>query len=318
MKFAITQQLQNVIVEHIEHSENGIAVFNGDDKLIFCNAAFISMFGLQDCGLSDCKIDQLLGWMYDQGVGIRTRDTTLEDWLDHVHSQYRTASFRSFELDLVDGRWLLMTEQVNSTGEVVLVGNDITNMKQIEKALYATQEELERQAWTDDLTGLSNRRYFMHRFECEYHRAVRHSRPSTLVMLDLDYFKKINDQYGHHAGDEVLRNFASLLQGNLRKEDVSGRLGGEEFSILLPDTTEEEALNILSRIRETLAKQNLDDIGPAFQYGFSAGVMTLGQGNSIGVMDWMKMADQALYCAKKTGRNRDVLYKNMTSATGWP
>ena len=210
-----------------------------------------------------------------------------------------------------------MTEQVNSTGEVVLVGNDITNMKQIEKALYATQEELERQAWTDDLTGLSNRRYFMHRLECEYHRAVRHSRPSTLAMLDLDYFKKINDQYGHHAGDEVLRNFSSLLQENLRKEDVSGRLGGEEFSILLPDTTEEESLNILSRIREALAKQNLDGIAPAFQYGFSAGVMTLGQGNSIGLMDWMKMADQALYCAKKTGRNRDVLYKNMTSVTGW-
>jgi len=136
-------------------------------------------------------------------------------------------------------------------------------------------------------------------------------------MLDLDCFKKINDQYGHHAGDEVLRNFASLLQENLRKEDVSGRLGGEEFSILLPDTTEEESLNILSRIREALAKQNLDGIAPAFQYGFSAGVMTLGQGNSIGLMDWMKMADQALYCAKKTGRNRDVLYKNMTSVTGW-
>ncbi|RMC95480.1 diguanylate cyclase [Aquitalea palustris] len=312
MKFKISQQLQNIIIEHIEHSENGIAVLDGDDVLIFCNPKFISMFGLQGHDLNNCNLDELLSWMYSQGVGIDIGDISLQEWLVQVHSQYRSAEFRSFELKLKDGRWLLMTEQVNSTGEVVLVGNDISNIKKIENELYAVQEELERQAWTDELTGLYNRRHFMYRLDGEYHRAMRHARPATLVILDLDFFKKINDQYGHHAGDEVLKNFSALLRANLRKEDVCGRLGGEEFVILLPDTTEEESLNILGRIRAALMQQDMDSIAPAFEYTFSAGVMALKQGKSCGLDAWMKMADQALYHAKKTGRNKDVLYADIT------
>ncbi|QEL55626.1 GGDEF domain-containing protein [Chromobacterium paludis] len=309
MDFVITEQLQKVLIEHIDHSENGIAVVDVDDLVIFYNHAFLEMFGLLDRQVLGCHFNDLMSWMYMRGVGAKTHGFSLEEWLETVHSTYRSAEFRSFEIDLVDGRWLLITEQVNPSGELVLVGNDITRLKQTEYALRSAQEELEKQAWTDELTGLSNRRYFMQRLDCEYQRALRHHHPSTLAILDLDHFKRINDQYGHPKGDEVLKHFAGLLRDNLRKEDETGRLGGEEFAVLLPETSQDEALQVLERVRQELARKPPDAVAAGFSYTFSAGIMQLPDDESLTLQGWIHLSDQALYQAKVAGRNQLAVYR---------
>ncbi|QIY79823.1 GGDEF domain-containing protein [Chromobacterium violaceum] len=312
MDFVITEQLQNVLFEHIARSENGIAVVDANDLIIFHNDTFLEMFGLQDRPVVGCRFDDLISWMHAHGVGAKTHGVSREDWLSSMRSQYRSAAFRNFELDLVDGRWLLMTEQVNPSGEVVLVGSDITRLKQTEHALRVVQEELEKQAWSDELTGLPNRRHFMQRLDGEYRRALRHQHPSTLAILDLDHFKRINDQYGHPAGDAVLRHFAGLLHENLRKEDMTGRLGGEEFGLLLPETTQEEALGVLERIHQQLSLQRLDTIAPDFAYTFSAGLMALAHDHPLSLQEWISSTDQALYQAKAAGRNQVAVYRGET------
>ncbi|WKE67344.1 diguanylate cyclase [Gallaecimonas kandeliae] len=189
-----------ILVEHVTHSSNGIAVLDKDDKFIFYNRTFISLFGLEEHPVLGHSFNDLLLWMHAKGVGANTHGATTEEWLEFVHGQFRSVSFRHFEVDLVDGRWLLMTEQLNKSGEVVLVCNDITGSKETEQALRRAQKELERLALTDELTNVPNRRHFMQQLGNEHQRALRHRHPTSLAAIDLDHFKKINDLYGHASG----------------------------------------------------------------------------------------------------------------------
>lgn len=304
MNIKITEQLQHILIEHIENSGNGIAVLDAEDRFIFFNQTFISLFGLKDHPVLNHTYDELLIWMHSRGVGANTHSSSVEEWLEFVRRQHRSAAFRHFEVDLIDGRWLLVTEQVNVGGEVVLVCNDITNSKRTEHALQNAHKELERLALTDELTGLSNRRHFMQQLGDEHKRALRYRHPASLAILDLDHFKKINDQFGHAAGDDVLRHFSSVLRQSLRKQDFIGRLGGEEFALLLPETTQQEALVLLQRIRKALSSVTLEEIATGFLYTFSAGLTELKFDSPLNCKDWMQVADQALYQAKGAGRDQ--------------
>lgn len=308
MAIAFTEQLVSLLIEHITQTENGIAALDAEDRFIFFNKAFTSMFGLQDSLTLGDSFDDMLTWMFTHNIGPSCKASTLEQWIEYVHFQYRAKPFRSFEVDLVNGHWLLMTEQVNENGEVVLVSNDITRAKKAELELKAAREILERQAMTDELTGISNRRHFMLLLQSEYHRARRYDRCTSLAILDIDHFKKINDSYGHPAGDEVLRHCSNLLQMQLRKQDVVGRLGGEEFALLLPETTEAEAVVMVERIMKELTQANLDNIAPGFSYTFSTGVVDLTSMDVSSIETWISMADKALYHAKASGRNRVMIY----------
>ena len=304
MNIEITEQLQRILVEHIKNSGNGIAVLDANDRFIFINQTFISLFGLDDHPVLGHSYDELLIWMHAKGVGADTHSSTVQEWLEFVQRQHRSAAFRHFEVDLIDSRWLLVTEQVNIGGELVLVCNDITNSKKTEHALQDAQKELERLALTDELTGLSNRRHFMQQLGNEHQRALRYKHPVSLAVLDLDHFKKINDQFGHAAGDDVLRHFSSVLHQCLRKQDSIGRLGGEEFALLLPETTQQEAMVLLQRIRKVLSSATLDEITTGFRYTFSAGLTELKYDAPLSCKDWMYITDQALYQAKGAGRDQ--------------
>ncbi|WP_024871318.1 GGDEF domain-containing protein [Tolumonas lignilytica] len=304
MNIEITEQLQRILVEHIETSGNGIAVLDAEDRFIFFNKAFISLLGIEDHPVLNHSYDELLIWMHTRGVGTATHSSTLDEWLEFVHEQHRSVAFRHYEVDLVDGRWLLVTEQVNVGGEVVLVCNDISHSKKTEHALLDAHKELERLSLTDELTGLSNRRHFMQQLTNEHQRALRYRHPSSLAILDLDHFKKINDQFGHTAGDDVLRHFSSVLRQSLRKQDVIGRLGGEEFALFLPETTQQEAMVLLQRIRHILSSATLEEIAPGFLYTFSAGLTELNHDTPLNCKEWIHVTDQALYRAKRTGRNQ--------------
>jgi diguanylate cyclase (GGDEF)-like protein len=159
------------------------------------------------------------------------------------------------------------------------------------------------QATSDPLTGLLNHRAFQDRVESEVARALRYERPLTLVLLDLDFFKSINDAYGHQAGDAVIMQAARLLEMGARAGDVLGRIGGDEFSMLLPETSEEIALPIAER---WAARFRDGPVGVADHLTMSAGVCDLSHAN--GSRELLRLADGALYWAKSQGRDTVVAY----------
>lgn len=166
------------------------------------------------------------------------------------------------------------------------------------------EEELIRLATVDELTGVYNRRYFMERFEEEVRLALRHELPMSLLMLDLDYFKSVNDSYGHVAGDCVLHETGETIRRVIRNTDLAGRYGGEEFAILLPMTNREGAAEIADRLREAVAEMRFaGGKGRHFAVTCSVGVAELAPDVETGHR-LIELADQALYRAKEAGRNR--------------
>ncbi|MBL7650060.1 MAG: GGDEF domain-containing protein, partial [Candidatus Hydrogenedentes bacterium] len=165
-----------------------------------------------------------------------------------------------------------------------------------------TRQELEQLANKDGLTGLMNRRHFMQVAELELQRAQRYRRPVTVAMADLDAFKKLNDTYGHAAGDLVLRIFADLVHAAMRQSDLVCRYGGEEFAFLFPEVTPEEASRLAERLRASLAGWDiaLPD-GRAVRVTVSMG---LADASECPIEIALKRADDALYEAKRLGRNR--------------
>jgi diguanylate cyclase len=153
---------------------------------------------------------------------------------------------------------------------------------------------------TDGLSGLLNRRSWEDAVSAEFQRCRRGGRAATLLMLDIDHFKRINDRHGHPAGDEVIRRIATILRDTIREEDLAGRYGGEEFGILLPETGAEGARVIAERVRRLIEDCALS-LG--IRCTASIGVAERQPGDS-GYAEWISRADRALYAAKERGRNR--------------
>ena len=167
----------------------------------------------------------------------------------------------------------------------------------------ANQDELERLANFDSLTGLHNRRAILHRLDEHIKQVRRYEGELSLIMLDIDYFKKVNDQYGHLIGDEVLENVAVLMQQNVRNTDSVGRYGGEEFIIVLSETDLSSALIVAERLRNAIEAAEMRDFeGNTFGITVSQGVSSYKPGEDK--QSLISRADDALYRAKQNGRNR--------------
>jgi diguanylate cyclase (GGDEF)-like protein len=169
------------------------------------------------------------------------------------------------------------------------------------KRAYARIEEL---ADTDELTGTFNRRCIMKNLEQEIVRAQRSRRACTVAMIDLDFFKRVNDRFGHPVGDEVLRTFGLIVYANIREIDKIGRYGGEEFLLILPEAGIEEAANATDRLRSVVADVDWPTIASGLQVTMSAGVAEVRDGDTADRL--LTRADVALYRAKAEGRNRVV------------
>src|SRR6266481_8439729 len=169
------------------------------------------------------------------------------------------------------------------------------------KQAYKRIEEL---AELDELTGSFNRRCIMRMLDDEIARARRLKTPCAIALIDLDWFKRVNDHYGHLTGDEVLRTFAISVFANIRHIDRFGRYGGEEFLLLLPDTPDDEAVHTLNRLRAIIADLDWSAFSPGMQVTISAGVATLKPDETSET--FLARADSALYIAKARGRNRIV------------
>ena len=183
---------------------------------------------------------------------------------------------------------------------VIVKIQDMTQRKEMER-------ELETLASTDPLTGTMNRRAFLGRYEYELERCSRYGCDLSILMLDIDYFKNINDTHGHDTGDRVLKILVNKVGAMLRNTDIMGRWGGEEFIIMLPNSPRDQALNVAEKLRDSLAQIEVaTDQGIPVALTVSIGLATYGD-ESAPQIDLIKLADQALYQAKEQGRNRVVV-----------
>jgi diguanylate cyclase len=205
-------------------------------------------------------------------------------------------------------RFATMTVFVLTIGRCMFLGIFSSTMRQ---TLYKNGLELqeaykriEELAALDELTGSFNRRCIMRMLDDEIIRTQRTKAPCSIALIDLDWFKRINDTYGHPTGDEVLRTFAITVFANIRTIDRFGRYGGEEFLLVLPDTPGDTAMRMLDRLRSIIADLDWSAFSPGMQITLSAGVTTLRADETADI--FLARADCALYAAKARGRNRVI------------
>jgi diguanylate cyclase (GGDEF)-like protein len=182
-------------------------------------------------------------------------------------------------------------------GAVVVV-SEITDRKQLE-------EKILKLASTDPLTGVYNLRSFLEKAQAEIARARRYRHRLSVLMIDIDHFKNINDSYGHHTGNMALKVFSRTCLAGLRENDTFGRLGGEEFAAVLPETGEKRAFQVAERLRMRISQQAISHEDASFALKASIGIAALGEEDTK-IEDILRRADQAMYSAKRQGRNRVV------------
>jgi len=302
-----SKQLKAIFSEFVIDTMNGIMVFDGKDQIIFCNKVIAEMYGLIDCSSVYGKtFNQMAALCYHSNTGIIIDTDDLDSWLAYAKDKRRGQQYRRFEVDLHDGRWFLISEQLVHDDYIVMIATDITDKKNAESRLTEMSKELFLLATTDALTNVFNRRHFMEQALTEQKRCQREKFSYALLMLDLDTFKAINDNYGHACGDTVLVSIAKMIKKELRDYDLLGRIGGEEFAILLPNTSRKSALSISERIRCSIENLNIESKGHSIKATVSIGV-AFDKNADKPLEDVFLIADKFLYHAKENGRNQVVL-----------
>jgi diguanylate cyclase len=285
-----------------EQSPLFVSLFDAGDVMRYANPAFRTAFDVRPNAAPTWT--ELMRCSHTLGVGAAIRTDDFEAWLVSTRSRRGKLPFRTFEADLTDGRWIYMTETVDEQGWMLCVAFDISSMRVGERSLRLARDGALRAAQIDALTGISNRAHVMQQLDKRLEQLRQSQQPCGLVMLDLDHFKRVNDTYGHQAGDVVLVHFARLVEATLRREDGFGRLGGEEFMLLLPNVTVEALGHAITRVLDKVRTAHpLADV-PEFGYRCSAGVTLLNPNQDAAHN--MRRADAALYAAKAQGRDQWV------------
>ncbi len=259
-----------------------------DGRLLFVNR--------KTCLLFQARAAQLLrGTSEDffvnpaQREDLRKLFDTLSDIRD-VEVKMKNAQGREFTAELA-----AIIVDFDGEPAILVALNDISQRKELEAELF-------HQASTDELTGVNNRRYFMAQAEQEMRRSRRFARDLSVMMIDLDHFKAVNDQHGHATGDAVLQGMVKRALESLRQSDQLGRLGGEEFAVILPETALSAALDAAERLRKHIAERPII-ASAAIDITVSIGVAQMHAQDKT-IDDLFQRADQALYRAKNNGRNR--------------
>ncbi len=277
---------------------DGVFGLNMASKCIFINPAAEKMLGYSGDELLQEDVHQQIHRQKQDGTHCSREDCVIQKCLEDGETRHQEDWFTTKQGSGIPV--LLTVAPVFSQGRqegVVVVFSDISERQRLE-------QELRTQATTDALTGLPNRRQFLNDLERELSLIKRHPQMNTaLLMLDLDHFKAINDKYGHSTGDEVLKHFSRQLIQVSRRSDKLGRLGGEEFCLLLPGTNAEQACQMADRLRLRIADGSVQVGDATLRYTVSIGVSMLQQSDK-NVDIPLARADAALYRAKDAGRNR--------------
>ena len=191
---------------------------------------------------------------------------------------------------------------------VCVIIYDVTSVATHKKQLQAANEQLSQLSRTDRLTGLNNRGYWEEQLRLVYARHQRHGTQTALVIFDIDHFKKVNDTYGHQAGDKVICAVANEVKRQCRDTDISGRYGGEEFVVLLPDVDSKGAYAFAERLRKAVGALSVVHQDQEIRFTISLGISDLSRPLN-GYQMLLEHADQALYQSKGNGRNQTTLYE---------
>lgn len=262
----------------------------------------VSAYTIKKQGLFNLKIaGRLPDYTNHLRIAVSGGDHVLRDILDRG-----VATLTDEERDEIVNRYVsIRVEQPSDIGFMLRIGGVVLAIVLVAGIVIwrmsRLNRELARLSRTDALTGLVNRTAIDARLETEVIRALRLKRNLAVVMMDIDHFKAVNDEFGHPAGDRVLTGFGRVIAAGIRRGDVAGRLGGEEFVVICPETGEGEAVGAAERIRK---RAEATDFGLGRPVTVSAGVAGLRRGD--GAQDLLARADAALYAAKHAGRNRTM------------
>jgi diguanylate cyclase len=229
---------------------------------------------------------------FKEQSNIDTLKQAVENHVHHLHAAL--SQFKQQSVPPPDGESLAFQLQA--------LANKVQEMEKNDEEVRQRLEEEKQRALTDNLTGLPNREAYGERSHQEIQRWQRYQHPLTIAVIDIDFFKKINDNYGHQTGDKVLKIVSGAAAKRLREVDFIARFGGDEFVVLLPETTAENALQMLNRVREGLANTLFRYKDQKINITVSIGVADVKEGDTTETV--FERADQALYTAKKTGRNK--------------
>ena len=307
-------QFDRYLIEEIhEASPDAILVVDEESMIVFHNDKLFEVWKISPDDVLGAGDTNLVG-MPDSVLLSQALEKIKDpdEFLRSVDALYEDPEIQDFrEIELVDGRTLerhstsLWDTERRYLGRVWYF-RDISDRKNLEHRLT----ELSRR---DALTGAANRRYFFERAGEEFTRARRYSKPLSLIVFDIDNFKQVNDLRGHGAGDQVLQNLSNIVSVALREIDLLGRVGGDEFAVLIPETDLQGACEVAERLRLAIEKQRASDGQEAVQYTLSLGVATLAPGDTS--MDTaFQRADCALYASKLDGRNRVMAEDGFTYA----
>jgi len=286
-----------------EAAQDGILILNADTGMITdVNPFLMDMLGYSHAEFIEKKL-----WEVGAFRDIKASQEAFEALQKNNYIRYEDLPLRS-----KDGRLI----QVEFVSNVYMAGNektiqcnirDITERKQAQAALLKSEALLREQSVRDHLTGLFNRRYMEETLERELHRAIRKKLPLGIIMLDVDNLKRINDTYGHAAGDALLRAVGRLLQEHVREEDIACRYGGDEFTVVLPDASREVTRERAERICKSAKKLHFQFEGQDLKTtSLSIGVAVFPEHGSAHDAI-LRSADAALYRAKHEGRGRVVM-----------
>jgi len=288
----------------LQDQSDMICRYTPQGQITFANEAYERFFGLQVTGAAKRMVwDQVLPGDIDH----------LLAKIEQITPQHPSMTNRN-QNRRADGqlRWIEWTDRgIFDENEVLIevqaVGRDVDNEVHLREQLERNLRETEAQAMTDELTGLLNRRAITERAELEWQRAAQESLPLSLILMDLDHLKNINDTHGHLAGDEALRTIGNLLKTSMRRNDWAGRWGGDEFMLLLPGADLLMAQQVAERLRQRISQSQVQlEDGAPVQIRVSLGVVSspLHDRRTKTLDDLFAQADGALYSAKQAGRNR--------------
>lgn len=295
---------QSLLIRAIYNtSPDGILVVNEQGMVVSHNRPFLQIWGLSPKQLHTNEDGSVIGEADAPLLAeVVARVQNPAAFLERVRELYDNPQLDDHcEIELKDGRTLERHSTVLRDDGGRYLGRvwffrDITVQKQHEAALI----QLARH---DPLTGAANRRYFFERGEQEFMRSRRHHLPLSIALIDLDHFKRINDEHGHATGDAVLVLLSQRIRELMRDSDLLARIGGEEFAILMPSTGLAGAALMAERLRMTIAEEPSVVAGHTLHLRFSAGVTQL-KGPDQSIEDCLRRADEAMYVAKQAGRDR--------------